>query len=147
MLQVLFVFLAAIARAGRDKEWETGAGTGNRTYLKRVNYLQMSNYQLFRKMQLAFNHVLISLKSELDFDKLLIVNGLTKYNSLQTFVLWRPWKQHLCRGNGRKRNGSWMEVGCFVLWRPWKQHLCRGNGRKRNGSWMEVGWKRNEEEK
>ena len=111
MLQVLFVFLAAIARAGKGKEWETGAGNGNRTYLKRVNYLQMSNYQLFRKMQLAFNRVRIPLKSELNFDKSLIVSDLTKYNSLQTFVFWRPVKQHLCRGNARKRNGSWMEVG------------------------------------
>jgi hypothetical protein len=67
--------------------------------LKRVNYLQISNYQLFRKTQLAFNHVLIPLKSELNFDKLLIVNDLTKCNSLQTFVFWRSGKQHLCRGN------------------------------------------------
>ena len=99
MLQVLFVFLTAIARAGRGKEWETGAGNVNRTYLKRVNYLQISNYQLFRKTQLAFNHVLIPLKSEFNFDKLLIVNDLTKCNSLQTFVFWRSGKQHLCRGN------------------------------------------------
>ena len=75
--------------------------------MKRVNYLQMSNYQLFRKIRLAFSRVRIPLKSELNFDKLLIVNGLTKYNSLQTFVLWRPVKQHLCRGNA----GKGMEVG------------------------------------
>ena len=88
-----------IARVGRGEEWETGAGNVNRTYLKRVNFLQMSNYQLFRKTQLAFNHVLIPLKSELNFNKSLIVNDLTKCNSLQTFVFWRPGKQHLCRGN------------------------------------------------
>ena len=44
----------------------------------------MSNYQLFRKIRLAFEHVLIPLKSEFNFDKLLIVNDLTKCNSLQT---------------------------------------------------------------
>ena len=38
-------------------------------------------------------------KSELDFNKPLIVNDLIKCNSLQTFVFWRPGKQHLCRGN------------------------------------------------
>jgi|GEM_PF-2901319 hypothetical protein len=59
----------------------------------------MSNYQLFRKIRLVFDHVLIPLKSELDFNKLLIANDLIKYSSLQTFVFWRPGKQHLCRGN------------------------------------------------
>ena len=37
-------------------------------------------------MQLAFDHVLAPLKSELGFGKLLIINILAKYNSLQTFV-------------------------------------------------------------
>ena len=37
-------------------------------------------------MRFAFDHVCTPLKSELGFGKLLIINILTKYNSLQTFV-------------------------------------------------------------
>ena len=59
----------------------------------------MLNCQLLKKTRLASGHVLIPLKSELDSDKLLIANDLTKYDSLQTFVFWRPGKQLLCRGN------------------------------------------------
>ena len=29
----------------------------------------------------------------------MIANDLTKHNSLQTLVFWRPGKQHPCRGN------------------------------------------------
>lgn len=52
-----------------------------------------------RKIQLAFDHVLAPLKSELNFNKPLVANDLTKHNSLLTFVFWRPGKQLLCRGN------------------------------------------------
>ena len=51
---------------------------------ERVKYLQIVDYQLFKKIQLAFDHVSTPLKSEFDFDKLLTVNDLTKCNSLQT---------------------------------------------------------------
>ncbi|MBO8481308.1 MAG: hypothetical protein IAC87_02030 [Muribaculum sp.] len=54
---------------------------------------------MLKKTQLASDHVLAPLKSELDSDKLLIANDLAKYDSLQTFVFWRPGKQLLCRGN------------------------------------------------
>ena len=47
--------------------------------------MQISNYQLFIKIRLAFDHVLIPLKSELIFSKILIFNDLAKSNSLQTF--------------------------------------------------------------
>ena len=41
--------------APRSSAKKQGAENGNRTYLKRVNYLQISNYQLFRKIRLAPN--------------------------------------------------------------------------------------------
>lgn len=47
--------------------------------------MQIVDCQLFEKIQLAFNHVRIPLKSELNFSKPLIINNLTKHNSLQTF--------------------------------------------------------------
>ena len=49
---------------------------------ERVKYLQIIDYQLFKKIQLAFDHVSTPLKSELNFSKLLIANDLTKFNSL-----------------------------------------------------------------
>ena len=52
--------------------------------LKRVEYLQISDYRLFKKIQLAFNHVRTPLKSELNFGKLLITNDLAKSDSLQS---------------------------------------------------------------
>jgi len=52
--------------------------------LKRVEYLQTPDYQSFKKIQLAFNHVCIPLKSELNFGKLLIINNLAKSDSLQS---------------------------------------------------------------
>ena len=67
--------------------------------MKRANYLQIPNNQLLKKIRLAFDYVRTPLKSELDFNKSLIANDLTKHNSLQTFVFWRPGKQHLCQGN------------------------------------------------
>ena len=67
--------------------------------MKRVNHLQIPNCQLLKKTRLASNHVCTPLKSELNFNKSLIANDLTKHDSLQTFVFWRPGKQHLCRGN------------------------------------------------
>ena len=48
----------------------------------------MADYQLFKKIQLAFNHVRIPFKSEFNFNKSLNINNLTKHNSLQTFVFW-----------------------------------------------------------
>ena len=56
--------------------------------LKRVKYLQMSNYQLFKKIQLASDHVRTPLKSELNFYKPLIFNDLTKFDSLQTLSVY-----------------------------------------------------------
>lgn len=47
--------------------------------------MQIVDCQLFKKIQLAFNHVRIPLKSELNFGKPLIINNLAKHNSLQTF--------------------------------------------------------------
>ena len=70
----------------------------NRVYcrLKRVKYLQIPNCQLFKKTQLAFNHVHTPLKSELNFYKSLIFNNLTKFNSLQTLsVYFSPHSQLL----------------------------------------------------
>jgi len=52
---------------------------------KRVEYLQISDCQLFKKIQLTFDHIRTPLKSELNFNNQLIINNLTKYNSLQTF--------------------------------------------------------------
>lgn len=52
---------------------------------ERVKYLQIIDNQLFKKIQLAFDHVSTPLKSELNFNKSLIINNLTKYSSLQTF--------------------------------------------------------------
>ena len=64
--------------------------------LKRVKYLQTSDCQLFKKTQLAFNHVRTPLKSELNFYKSLIFNNLTKFNSLQTLsVYFSPHSQLL----------------------------------------------------
>ena len=59
-----------------------------RQTLKRVKYSQMPNYQLFKKIQLAFDHVRTPLKSELNFYKSLIFNNLTKFNSLQTLSVY-----------------------------------------------------------
>ena len=61
--------------------------------LERVKYLQTTDCQLFKKIQLAFDHVRIPLKSELFFSKHLIINDLVKFNSLQTYV--RPGNLHL----------------------------------------------------
>ena len=47
-------------------------------------YSQTIDCQLFKKIQLAFDHVCTPLKSEFDFNKQLTINNLTKYNSLQT---------------------------------------------------------------
>ena len=67
----------------RDKRF-----TFPRQTLKRVKYLQMSNYQLFKKIQLASDHVRTPLKSELNFYKPLILNDLAKFDSLQTLSVY-----------------------------------------------------------
>jgi len=75
----------------------------------------MIDNQLFKKIQLAFDHVRIPLKSELNFSNSLIINNLLKFNSLQTFVFWRPETQHFRQkndGTGLKQKSDFV---CLIL--------------------------------
>ena len=66
----------------------------------------MPNNQLFRKIRLAFDLVFTPLKSELNFGKLLIINDLVKFDSLQTLFFATRETTSLPRKCGRGWTGG-----------------------------------------